>query len=68
MTHEYILTRDILRSNPPTRPRKPIESHQTLSQVGGVWERDYALDMVHIIASGGMRMRVCVVQYCVSHI
>ena len=41
MTHEYILTRDILRSNPPTRPRKPIESHQTLSQVGGVWERDY---------------------------
>ena len=43
MTHEYILTRDILRSNPPTRPRKPIESHQTLSQVGWVWERDYYL-------------------------
>ena len=54
MTHEYILTRDILRSNPPTRPRKPIES---LSQVGGVWKETSAGEAVEWWAGLDARRR-----------
>ena len=38
MTHEYILTHDILRSNPPTRPRKQVgaEGSGTRGQIAAL--------------------------------